>query len=179
MMFRMVGGWVFLLVLAHPGGPRQRAVKRLLLLSESEDREPTKEVSLSKWWALQLLQFVMSTPSPLHCSCYWWSLLRVQGLLMAWLWLVVWFSTIEMSCVSTLLPLFDSRRFHIFKPNLTHMTWGDKVASAEFFCEWEIPWSTKSWFFAKISKFLFSIMGRFFHEVLGIVGAWDANVAVL
>jgi len=32
MMIRMVGGWVFLLVPAHPGGPRQRAVKRLLLL---------------------------------------------------------------------------------------------------------------------------------------------------
>jgi len=32
MMIRMVGGWMFLLVLAHPGSPRQRAVKRLLLL---------------------------------------------------------------------------------------------------------------------------------------------------
>jgi len=33
MMIRMVGGWVFLLVPAHPGSPGQRAVKRLLLLS--------------------------------------------------------------------------------------------------------------------------------------------------
>jgi len=32
MMIRMVGGWVFLLVPAHPGSPGQRAVKRLLLL---------------------------------------------------------------------------------------------------------------------------------------------------
>ena len=32
MMMRMVGGWVFLLVPAHPGSPGQRAVKRLLLL---------------------------------------------------------------------------------------------------------------------------------------------------
>jgi len=31
-MMRMVGGWVFLLVRAHPGSPGQRAVKRLLLL---------------------------------------------------------------------------------------------------------------------------------------------------
>ena len=28
----MVGGWVFLLVLGHPGSPGQRAIKRLLLL---------------------------------------------------------------------------------------------------------------------------------------------------
>jgi len=32
MMIRMVGGYVFLLVLAHPGSPGQRATKRLLLL---------------------------------------------------------------------------------------------------------------------------------------------------
>jgi len=32
MMVRMVGGWVFLLVPAHPGSPGQRVVKRLLLL---------------------------------------------------------------------------------------------------------------------------------------------------
>jgi len=32
MMIRMVGGWVFLLVLAHLGSPGQRAVKQLLLL---------------------------------------------------------------------------------------------------------------------------------------------------
>jgi len=32
MMIRMVGGWVFLLVLVHPGSPRWRAVKWLLLL---------------------------------------------------------------------------------------------------------------------------------------------------
>jgi len=32
MMIRMVGGWVFLLVLSYPGSPGQRAVKRLLLL---------------------------------------------------------------------------------------------------------------------------------------------------
>jgi len=31
-MIRMVGGWVFLLVPAHPGSRGQRAVKRLLLL---------------------------------------------------------------------------------------------------------------------------------------------------
>jgi len=31
MVIRMVGGLVFLLVPAHPGCPRQRAVKRLLL----------------------------------------------------------------------------------------------------------------------------------------------------
>jgi len=31
-MIRMVGGWMFLLVLAHPGSPGQRAIKRLLLL---------------------------------------------------------------------------------------------------------------------------------------------------
>jgi len=30
MMIRMVGGWVFLLVPAHPGSPGQRAVKQLL-----------------------------------------------------------------------------------------------------------------------------------------------------
>jgi len=34
MMIRMVGGWVFLLIPAHPGSPGQRAVKRLLLLLE-------------------------------------------------------------------------------------------------------------------------------------------------
>ena len=32
MMTRIVGGWMFLLVLANPGSPGQRAVKRLLLL---------------------------------------------------------------------------------------------------------------------------------------------------
>jgi len=32
MMIRMVVGRMFLLVLAHPGSPRQRAVKQLLLL---------------------------------------------------------------------------------------------------------------------------------------------------
>ena len=32
MMIRMLSGWVFLLVLAHPGSPGQKAVKRLLLL---------------------------------------------------------------------------------------------------------------------------------------------------
>jgi len=32
MMIRMVGGWVFFLVPAHPGSPGQRAVKWLLLL---------------------------------------------------------------------------------------------------------------------------------------------------
>ena len=32
MMIRMVGGWVFLLVLARPGSPGQRVVERLLLL---------------------------------------------------------------------------------------------------------------------------------------------------
>jgi len=32
MMIRMVGGWVFLLVLAQPVRPGQRAVKLLLLL---------------------------------------------------------------------------------------------------------------------------------------------------
>jgi len=32
MVIKMVGGWVFLLVPAHPGSPGQRAVKRLLLL---------------------------------------------------------------------------------------------------------------------------------------------------
>jgi len=32
MMIRMVGGWVFLLVPAHPGRPGQRTVKRSLLL---------------------------------------------------------------------------------------------------------------------------------------------------
>jgi len=32
MMIRMVGGWMFLLVPAHPGSPGQRAVKRSLLL---------------------------------------------------------------------------------------------------------------------------------------------------
>jgi len=32
MMIRMVGGWMFLLVPAHPGSPGQRAIKRLLLL---------------------------------------------------------------------------------------------------------------------------------------------------
>jgi len=31
-MIRMVGGWAFLLVPAHPGSPGQRTVKRLLLL---------------------------------------------------------------------------------------------------------------------------------------------------
>jgi len=30
-MIRMVGGWVFLLVPAHPGSPGQRAIKWLLL----------------------------------------------------------------------------------------------------------------------------------------------------
>jgi len=29
MMIRMVGGWMFLLVLAHPGSNRQRALKQL------------------------------------------------------------------------------------------------------------------------------------------------------
>jgi len=34
MTIRIVGGWMFLLVLAHPGSPspRRRAVKRMLLL---------------------------------------------------------------------------------------------------------------------------------------------------
>jgi len=32
-MIRMVGGCVFLLVATHPGSPRQRAVKQLLLLA--------------------------------------------------------------------------------------------------------------------------------------------------
>jgi len=32
MMMRMVGGWMFLLVPAHPGNPKQRAIKRLLLV---------------------------------------------------------------------------------------------------------------------------------------------------
>jgi len=33
MIIRMMGGWMCLLVLAHPGSPWQRAIKRLLLLS--------------------------------------------------------------------------------------------------------------------------------------------------
>jgi len=37
MMIRMVGGWVFLLVPAHPGSPGQRAVKRLLLLLQVKE----------------------------------------------------------------------------------------------------------------------------------------------
>jgi len=32
MMIRMVGGWMFFLVTAHPGSPGQRAVKQLLML---------------------------------------------------------------------------------------------------------------------------------------------------
>jgi len=32
MMIRKVGGWVFLLVPAHPGSPGQRAIKWSLLL---------------------------------------------------------------------------------------------------------------------------------------------------
>ena len=32
LIFRLVGGWMFLLVLAHPGSPGQRVVKQLLLL---------------------------------------------------------------------------------------------------------------------------------------------------
>jgi len=36
MMIRMVGGRVFLLVLAHPGSPGQRAVKWLLLLPDDQ-----------------------------------------------------------------------------------------------------------------------------------------------
>jgi len=32
MMIRMLGGWMFLLVLAHPGSPGQRAIKLLLLI---------------------------------------------------------------------------------------------------------------------------------------------------
>jgi len=35
MMIRVVGGWMFLLVPAHPGSPGQRAIKRLLLLRQS------------------------------------------------------------------------------------------------------------------------------------------------
>jgi len=31
MIIRMVGGWMFLLVLAHSGSPGQKAIKRLLL----------------------------------------------------------------------------------------------------------------------------------------------------
>jgi len=44
MTIRMVGGWVFLLVTAHPGSPGQRAVKRslLLLLFLSFYRQPTR-----------------------------------------------------------------------------------------------------------------------------------------
>jgi len=41
MMITMVGGWMFLLVLAHPGSPRQRAKKQLLLLSCCNGKKST------------------------------------------------------------------------------------------------------------------------------------------
>jgi len=62
MMFRMVGGWVFLLVPAHPDSPRQRAIKRLLFLwvcnyspnsvsTKLQVHSETEYYSdLQKWW---------------------------------------------------------------------------------------------------------------------------------
>jgi len=47
MMIRVVGGWVFLLVPAHPGSPGQRAVKRSLLLLFSFSRSQCKIETLS------------------------------------------------------------------------------------------------------------------------------------
>jgi len=53
MMIRMVDGWVFLLVPAHPDSPGQRAVQRLLLLysgikgnerADMEARQAVKEI---------------------------------------------------------------------------------------------------------------------------------------
>jgi len=38
-MIRMVGGWVFILIPAHPGSPGQRAVKRLLCVSCVHDSD--------------------------------------------------------------------------------------------------------------------------------------------
>jgi len=49
MMIRMVGGWVFLLVPAHPGSPRQRAVKQLLLLLLQLIKET--EMTIQMWSA--------------------------------------------------------------------------------------------------------------------------------
>jgi len=49
MMVRMVGGWVFLLVPAHPGSPGQRAIKRLLLLWVAMDEHDLIRLTKSDW----------------------------------------------------------------------------------------------------------------------------------
>jgi len=49
MMIRMVGGWVFLLVPAHPGSPGQRAVKQLLLLFPDLGTTTTRSSTPTLW----------------------------------------------------------------------------------------------------------------------------------
>ena len=49
MMIRMVGGWVFLLVPAHPGSPGQRAIKRSLLLLQLWNMSVVETVPVSFW----------------------------------------------------------------------------------------------------------------------------------
>jgi len=59
MVIRMVGGWMFLLVLAHPGSPIQRAVKWLLLFNAtiSASMFVSKRINTAK----DMLQFYMAT----------------------------------------------------------------------------------------------------------------------
>jgi len=58
MMIRMVGGQVFLLVLAQPGSPRQSAIKRLLLFvyGAREDNMLQNTNSLSGHHSIQANQ---------------------------------------------------------------------------------------------------------------------------
>jgi len=62
MMIRMVGGWMFLLVLVHPGSPGQRAIKRLL-------------ARLQTWRAIIFSQVCLSV-----CLCVYVSLTSTSTL---------------------------------------------------------------------------------------------------
>jgi len=56
---RIVGGWMFLLVPSHPGSLEQMAIKRLLLLTESNDCSMSQAATCV--WLLVIQEYKMET----------------------------------------------------------------------------------------------------------------------
>jgi len=78
MMMRMVGGWVFLLVPAHPGSPGQRAVKMvvvLLLLLLYHSQSSIFHHQLGSSWLTRLHLHSSRASKGVHflgvVDCYW------------------------------------------------------------------------------------------------------------
>jgi len=86
MIMRIVGGWVFLLVPAHPGSPRQRAIKRLLVCVLCRQSKLVQKIKPNKWIKVlfaifkSLIQYLLchsdspsTSPGCLQpCSRYQW-----------------------------------------------------------------------------------------------------------